>query len=271
MADLGFNIKLAGLGCNLSFKTGKNLNYAKRYFTNFISEDKPQMSIACSYEKLDQPIETANNIRHLGPPIIKFKNNRLSLQTSLSEGQFDFNNLKGRLTCNHPNSILNFLRLCYAFRLLMEKKAIILHSSGVLVKDKGVLFSGPPDAGKTTIMKLSGYPILNEEMNLLGLENGQAFVQSTPFGGDALVANIKKPLGKIFFIQQDKRTFVRDLSPLDIFSSLMQNELLSMNLLFNENREIVQELFNLINMISQKVEAKQLFFEKNKNFVKLLS
>jgi len=62
--------------------------------------------------------------------------------------------LAGRDYDNIIREIISVIRLIYS-NILIEKKAVILHASSIVYKDKTHLFAGESRSGKTTIAKLS--------------------------------------------------------------------------------------------------------------------
>ncbi|MDY6968456.1 MAG: hypothetical protein SVR08_07370 [Spirochaetota bacterium] len=96
---------------------------------------------------------------------------------------------------------------------LNNADSFLIHSSGVIYKNKGYLFVGPSESGKSTIADLSSdYHILNDEICHIGYRDSQVIISSTPFNG----LYRKKYAGSavlesIFILEQAKHHKIRDV------------------------------------------------------------
>jgi len=62
--------------------------------------------------------------------------------------------------------------------------AMLVHSAGIICEDRGYLFVGPSEAGKSTVAHVSAERhVLNDEMNLVELGPDGAHLVGTPFNG----------------------------------------------------------------------------------------
>ncbi len=79
----------------------------------------------------------------------------------------------------------NVLRLIYFFGFL-EWGGLLLHASSVIRQEQAFLFPGPPEAGKTTIIRNSpGMTVLSDEISAVDLNGtGAPVAYGTPFFGD---------------------------------------------------------------------------------------
>ncbi len=88
-----------------------------------------------------------------------------------------------------------------------EKELFLLHSASFLYQGKAWLFSGRSGTGKSTHTNLwkeyYGVELLNGDLNMLGIENGQAVVYGQPWCGTSGICTAKAyPLGGITFLKQ---------------------------------------------------------------------
>jgi len=107
--------------------------------------------------------------------------------------------------------------------LLAERDGIILHGSGLIFKEKGYLFVGHSDAGKTTLVKIFNHhaKILNDDRMIVRKENGSFYLYGTPWHGElSLVAPDRVPLKAIFFLNQAKENKIEKAEGLDAFKRL---------------------------------------------------
>ena len=80
----------------------------------------------------------------------------------------------------------NYLRVLAAYRLL-EAGGALLHSAGVVDKNRAFLFIGPSGAGKSTIARLaheSGRVVLSDDLNALRRRGDELVVRKVPFSGE---------------------------------------------------------------------------------------
>jgi len=147
------------------------------------------------------------------------------------------------------------------------KGCLLVHGSSIIQNNKGYLFLGVSGSGKSTIAELSNATILNDEISLISIEdNGEIFIQGTPFYGDLKQgANLKSKLEAIYLIQQSNKTHVCEID------SFHQNLALLRNIVcFSREVSEFDIIIKLIDIIIGKVSIKQLFFEKNKNFLEVI-
>jgi len=108
-------------------------------------------------------------------------------------------------------------------RLLDDRGGIIMHGSGLIFREKGFLFVGHSDAGKTTLMKIfqDHAKILNDDRIIVRKENGSFYLYGTPWHGElSLVAPDRVPLKAIFFLNQAKENKIEKAEGLDAFKRL---------------------------------------------------
>ena len=108
-------------------------------------------------------------------------------------------------------------------RLLADRSGIILHGSGLIFKEKGYLFVGHSDAGKTTLVKIFHHHarILNDDRMIVRKENNSFYLYGTPWHGDlSLVAPDRVPLKAIFFLNQAKENRIERTGGLEAFKRL---------------------------------------------------
>jgi hypothetical protein len=107
--------------------------------------------------------------------------------------------------------------------------AMIIHACGILRSGQAFLFTGPSDAGKTTIAQLCRKrdgEVINDEMLLLWRpgQNGNGInVESAPFLGKfPSRRNVKAPLRCIFHLKQGSGTRTRRLEKSEAYLKLMK-------------------------------------------------
>jgi len=107
--------------------------------------------------------------------------------------------------------------------LLADRGGIILHGSGIILKEKGYLFMGHSDAGKTTMVKIFHHhaKILNDDRMIVRKEEGGFYLYGTPWHGElSLVAPDRVPLKAIFFLNQAEENRIERTEGLEAFKRL---------------------------------------------------
>ena len=80
----------------------------------------------------------------------------------------------------------NFLRVLLSYRAL-ARGGVLLHSAGILYRDRAYLFCGRSNAGKTTLARkaaAAGARVLSDDINLVIPENGAFRAHKVPFTGE---------------------------------------------------------------------------------------
>ncbi len=107
------------------------------------------------------------------------------------------------------------------FRLLVNKKMLMLHASAVEIDGKAYIFLGNPGAGKSTAMKLlsTKYHALADDSVLISEEKGEFYFHQTPFHEkEAWIkrGSKKYPLGGVFFVNKSKEFYIKKITNSEI-------------------------------------------------------
>ena len=150
-------------------------------------------------------------------------------------------------------------------RLLAERKGIILHGSGIILKERGFLFVGHSDAGKTTVVKLFKHQarILNDDRMIVRKEDGSFYLYGTPWHGEiSLVAPDRVPLKAILFLNQADENRIERTGGLEVFKRLYGCTI----------KTLVTELWtknalDICHCLSHEVPCYDLHFDKSEGVV----
>ena len=88
---------------------------------------------------------------------------------------------------------------------------VMVHSASILFKDKAWLFSGASGSGKSTQSqlwkKVYDVPVINGDLNLVGMKDGKPVIYGTPWCGSSGVFDNKMyPLGGIILLRRGNNT-----------------------------------------------------------------
>lgn len=122
-----------------------------------------------------------------------------------------------------------FLKIIIEFSLLRDN-ILFLHASSVSYKERGIIFSGPIGAGKTTtLLKCKKYfssPIYSEDTAILQCKNKVVYLLPSPFDKKSDILLPPIPLQQMYFLHQSGKDKVHRLSPSLSIKRLLENDLL---------------------------------------------
>jgi len=108
------------------------------------------------------------------------------------------------------------------YYLTVSQNAIMIHSSGIVDRDKGRLFSGFSGVGKSTmagIWNTNGNTIINDDRLFLSIENARVIMHNTPmFYEDEHRAH---ELNAIYLLKQTKENCIRRLTDAEAVSRFL--------------------------------------------------
>lgn len=190
----------------------------------------------------DSPSKVHQTVRvHMGPPRIK-RNGTVLIRSEevviienaeeyillypmaqqIIETRLSKNGSLAEFYCMPPFTDTSREDLFHAVRLVwlylaQQHNMMVIHSASLLYQGKAWLFSGPSGTGKSTHTslwnKLFGTPILNGDLNLLSIQDGQAVIHGLPWCGTSGISDSGTyPLGGIVLLKQAKEDVVEELS-----------------------------------------------------------
>lgn len=143
----------------------------------------------------------------------------------------------------------------FIITVLAFNKGLIIHSSSIIVQEKGLVFSAPSRIGKTTHAHLwqqyYGTPILDGDATACRLINGNPIVYGLPWcGTSGEYLNSSVPLKSIVFLQQAN---VNRIEKLDLPEAVQR--LISRCFLQPWNEELMKSYLSTAEEIAQKAEC----------------
>lgn len=109
---------------------------------------------------------------------------------------------------------------------LSMRNGALIHSAGVEMKGKGLIFPGKSGAGKSTLCnQISGRPEikpLSDDRMIVKKEEGRFVAYGTPWPGEAGIAeNRKAPLNGLMFLKQGKENRIKKIGKLEALEKLI--------------------------------------------------
>ena len=113
-------------------------------------------------------------------------------------------------------AVESFLRIAYSF-LAVEHEGLLLHSAAVARGDRGYIFPGPSETGKSTIASFATQreQVLSDEMVMVRKIEGAYRVYSSPFFGTnaSTELNVGAPLRAAMLPIKDTRVYLEKTTP----------------------------------------------------------
>ena len=105
----------------------------------------------------------------------------------------------------------------------VPRGAFLVHGCGVLIGNRGYLFTGPSGAGKTTVARLSqAYAVLNDEVVLLALREGSVEMAGTPLlGGLNRRSAQAVPLKTVLLLRHDDEPALREVAAREAYTRFL--------------------------------------------------
>jgi hypothetical protein len=159
--------------------------------------------------------------------------------------------------------LLAFVRLAVSLCTVL-KGGLPFHCSAIAFGDRGIAFSGPSRAGKSTIAELLAMPgqLLNDDFNIILPYRKKTYrIHSTPF---ARLETLKKCVNRgvdlrmIFFIEKSAGNAIENL--------LFKNKYiftLSHSFIFPLSDFFGSKILNNAEHLCKSVECKRLYFNNN--------
>ena len=160
--------------------------------------------------------------------IIKFYDNMpglsraLAFKANLKEADLYFP--AGTDQFIHPfyGPVLELLMINY----LAQSRGTIIHSCGIKLGDKGILFVGESGAGKSTLAKLwhqaEDVDILSDDRTIVRKKDGKYWIYGTPWHGEAKFgAPYTAKLDRIYFIQHGAANSARQMRSAEPVQNLL--------------------------------------------------
>ena len=169
--------------------------------------------------------------------------------------------------CDEPSDEVRF-NLFHAIRMAflvfaMQQGKVMLHSCSILFNDMVWAFSGPSGTGKSTHCdiwkRLFDTPIVNGDLNLIGIEDGVAYVYGTPWcGSSGIFENAKRRLGGIVLLKQAVDNRLEELSPEKKILYVEQRLITSV-----WDRTMLEKTLNIVSEIVKNIYVKRFYCNKD--------
>ena len=146
-------------------------------------------------------------------------------------------------------------------------KGLLIHSAGIIIKDKGYLFAGPSGAGKSTICSLfqefAHNTIFSDDRMVVRKSGSDFLMYGTPWPGDAGIAvNDSATLHGIFFLRHAEENSIEELATQDSLDSFFKVTSLPLY-----DKEDLQKSLDFCEDLLQETKTYKLNFKPGREIV----
>jgi len=165
------------------------------------------------------------------------------------------------------------LWICFTF-ICNENNSILLHSAGLVHRGVAYLFTGVPEAGKSTISELSTHcSLLSDEHLVIAKRDGEYVAYGTGLGGEYFKLGKKrmKPkndsakVDKLFFIHKAAKNRIVKKKKSEAISDLLNQNFFDE---ISTGADVKMAYLNNVADFIENVDCYDLYFKKNNEFWK---
>ena len=210
--------------------------------------------------RVDELDEPKGRLTYMSPSFCEFEDEHILRYVGCVND--DWKNAYLRVEHVHKNHYVQFksasnhrigthvvFRALESERLIALNQGLLLHSSYINYKNKGILFTAPSGTGKSTQAdlwhELRGAEILNGDRCAIRKIDGIFYTMGVPFSGSSNICkNVTLPLSCIVYLGQAKSTTITKLEGYEAFKRLWEG--VGVNLWDKENTDIISTLVSEI-------------------------
>ncbi len=144
------------------------------------------------------------------------------------------------------------------YYLLGFNNSIMLHASGIVYKASGLIFSGVSGVGKSTMARLwenYGAQIINDDRLIIRKQGEHFFMYNSPMLSYA-DKPVKNKIGEIFFIYQNKKNQIQELSTVKSVAKLM-----ACTIQHAYSKQLITSHMNIISILAKQIKVYTLGFK----------
>ena len=146
----------------------------------------------------------------------------LVLPCALEKADLYFADKSGRLLDPFYGPTMELLMVNY----LAQGRGVIIHSCGIAMNGRGILFVGESGAGKSTLATMwdqeDGVEVLSDDRTIVRKNGHHFWIYGTPWHGDARLASPRGVrLERIFFLRHGQENSIKEIEGIDPVSQLL--------------------------------------------------
>lgn len=259
----GVKLKIGGLVSSLQGAQEEEKEFMKRIKKDY----QPFLVPPETKEKISLILKLKPSFRKERIPQILFESRRnlLKMSTDRFKFQYDFGLKKGEASISDIAPLLSLgtiLRNIYTWNFLNEG-GLVFHACGLVKDGSAFVFVGPSESGKSTVAKVSGLAVLNEDIIFLKEKKKGFFSFTTPpWSSQIKTLNINTffLLKALFILKKDKSNFLKKMTGKEAFSQIIAWP--------NLPEELIpwEKIFSRLQRLLEKVPVYELHFLPRASF-----
>jgi len=278
------NLRIGNVCCSLICRDAEDwrkLEKIKRLYHGFLTQESGTVTVELAGTDRLSPEELnaalSNNEFFHQENVFRSTSQVVDGQYDLTRGYIKITGERNLINPDIEGNHLNMLiSLAYYTACKMKfngrPPAMIVHSCGILRSGQALLFTGPSEAGKTTIARLCGKKngeIINDEMLLISRPryDGEGFtVESGPFLGKyPSRRSLKAPLRCIFQLKQGSKTGIRRVDRSEAYLKFMRQIITPAYVGQKDKRSVLLLMSEFSDEVTRTVPVYELEFNLDAN------
>jgi hypothetical protein len=271
------NLQIGDVCCSFRSNDDEVCNRLRQMYSAFITEQSPDITVELESTDRLKPKELNNALSKT--KYVHDKKKRFRTSSKIMSGRYDlekrFIRIVGEKSLINPDLEDNHLNKLLAMSYYSACKvkygdvppAMLVHTAGILRHGQVLMFTGPSDAGKTTIATLCRErdgEVINDEILLVSQpgENGENIsVRSAPILGRFIPQRqISAPLRAIFMLKKSYRTLVRPLDRTEAYVKIMRQIITPAYIGQSSKRAVLSLIADFSNALTKAVPVYELEF-----------
>lgn len=259
--------------CALRFKDGDYASSVRDYYKGFLSIQAPDLTIDVDIILHQDEVQIPDSLlasKTVEGQDFDFHHELLTGSLALKEKRCYIKIKNALLSGSSVRVFEQFLYQTY-YTLLEERypdmhNNYLLHASAISKVGIGYAFVGPSESGKSTVACLSNsYEVLNDEMVIVGKEDGRFQVKSTPFNGlFTSKVNGAAPLRAIFYLRHGKNNDLRPLKSIDFIRLAVREVVVPTPLLSEYNAKDLSNITDFCTQLASELPCYEFSFVPDK-------
>lgn len=247
---LSISLRIGRVGITFRTASPAQVRDVRRFYGSFVTEHRP------SFWKIDLKIRSARFGRTI--PVVRSLKNGVEFRSRRFRARLIEGRKTGSLEIQTIAALGIFLRV-FLSRIGLGGNGFLLHSVGVLHKNRAHVFFGKSGAGKSTLARLlKSETLLSDEIVWVCLRQKTWWAYGTPFAGDWPRCSTEgKVLAGLNVLKKSNRWAAQPVEPVEAFRRLMKCVLF-----FSESPGDHQRLLRLTDRAIGELKMRALLFSK---------